>query len=110
MQLRFLKRAGSRLMVWPPTEGGRYGLPDSPQVRETGVLSAVSRIGNRLSVTIEFEGRSHVAFLYPWVEPPTIEQVHAALRRAVGRRVSEVGEVDISNSEGDGDGRDDQGY
>jgi hypothetical protein len=106
MQLRFLKRAGSRQMVWPPTEGGRYGLPDSPQLRETGVLAAVSRIGHRLSVTIEFEGGSHVALLSPWVEPPTIEQVHAALRRAIGRRVSEVGEIDIDR----GDGRDDHGY
>lgn len=106
MQLRFLKRAGSRLKVWPPTEDGRYGLRDSPRLRKTGVLTAVSRIGHRLSVMIEFEGRSHVAFLAPWIEPPTIEQVHAALRRAIGRRVSEVGEVDVDNV----GGRDDQGY
>jgi hypothetical protein len=106
MQLRFLRRAGSRLMVWPPTEGGRYGLPDSPQLREAGLLTAVSRIGHRLSVTIEFEGQAHVVLLHPWVEPPTLEQVHATLRSAVGSRVSEVGEMDI----GDNAGRDDHGY
>jgi hypothetical protein len=42
--------------------------------------------------------------LHEWDEPPTIEDVHAALARAVGRRVSEVGEMDI------GAGRDDYGY
>jgi hypothetical protein len=104
MQLRFLKRARSRLKVWPPSEGGRYGLRDGPQLQETGLLTAVSRIGNRLSVTIQFEGRQHIVLLHEWDEPPTIEQVHAALARAVGRRVSEVGEIDISA------GRDDYGY
>ena len=106
MQLRLLKRARSRLSVWPPSEGGRYGLRDSPRLRETGVLTAVSRIGDRLSVTIEFEGRQHITLLHEWAEPPTVDQVHAALRRALGRRVSEVGEVDVGGS----DGRDDYGY
>ena len=106
MQLRFLKRARSRLNVWPPSEGGRYGLRDSPQLQETGVLIAVSRIGNRLSVTIQFEGRQHIALLHEWAEPPSIDQVHAALRRAVGKRVAEVGAVDIGHSAR----REDYGY
>ena len=34
-----------------------------------------SRIGNRLSVTIHFEGRDHLALLQEWNEPPTIDEV-----------------------------------
>ena len=98
MQLRFLKRARSKSNVWPPSEGGRYGLRNSPEVQEAGVLTAVSRIGNRLSVTIQFEGRQHIMLLDEWAAPPTIEEVHDALRTMLGKRVSEVGHADIETA------------
>ena len=34
MQLRFIKRAGSRLHVWPPTGNGPDELRDTPRFRE----------------------------------------------------------------------------
>ena len=95
MQLRFLKRGRSKSNIWPPCGTGRYDLRDSTRLRENGVLTAVSRIGNRLSVTIHFEGRDHLTLLQEWNEPPTIDEVHRALRTMIGRRVREVGEVDI---------------
>jgi len=97
MQLRFLK-ARSRLKVWPPSDGGRYGLRDSPQLQESGVLTATARIGNRLSVTIQLEGRQHTLILDEWPEPPSIEEVHAALRTMLGKRIWEVGQVDIAKA------------
>ena len=60
MQLRFLKRARSRSNVWPPWGDGPDSLRDTPRLREGGVLSGVSRIGNRLSVTIQFDGREYI--------------------------------------------------
>ena len=95
MQLRFLKRARSKSNVWPPCGDGRYDLRDSTRLREGGILTGVSRIGNRLSVTIHFDGRDHVTLLHEWTEPPTIDEVHTALRTMLGRRVWEVGELDV---------------
>jgi hypothetical protein len=48
----FLKRARSTSNIWPPCGDGRYDLRDSPRLREDSVLTAVSRIGDRLPVTI----------------------------------------------------------
>jgi hypothetical protein len=104
MQLRFLKRARSRSNVWPPTGDG-HGLLDTPRFREDGVLTGV-RIGDRLSVTIHFDGHDHIVSLQPWAEPPTLAEVHTALRTMARKRVWEVGQVDIA----EGRERDEAGY
>jgi hypothetical protein len=52
-----------------------------------GVLTTVLRIGNRLSVTIRFDGSDHVVLLGEWKSPPTVDEVEAALRRGVGQTV-----------------------
>jgi hypothetical protein len=106
MQLRFLKRARSNLNVWPPSDCGHYGLRDGPQLQQRGVLTAVSQIGHHLSVTIKFDGRQHIMLLSKWTEPPTLDEVHSALRTVLGKRVWEVGQVDI----GEVRRRDDGGY
>ena len=98
MQVRYLKRAGSRSFVWPPV-GGRDGLRDTAKLRLEGVLTNVLRIGGRLSVTIRFEGRDYMALLHEWKPPPTVDEVEAALRRAVGQAVQAVGSVEIGASE-----------
>jgi hypothetical protein len=93
MQLRYLKRAGARSFVWPPV-GSRDGLRDTAKLRLEGVLTNVLRIGDRLSVTIRFEGRDHVALLDAWKPPPTMDEVEAALRSGVSQTVQAVGLVD----------------
>jgi hypothetical protein len=90
MQLRYLKRVGARSLVWPPV-GSRDGLRDTAKLRLEGILTNVLRIGERLSVTIRFEGGDHVALLDAWKPPPTIDEVEAALRRGVSRTVQAVG-------------------
>jgi len=37
-------------------------LRDSPRLRQAGLLTDVRRIGNRLSVTIQFDGRDQIIF------------------------------------------------
>jgi len=93
MQLRYLKRAGSRSFVWPPVGGD--GLRDTAKLRLEGVLTSVRRIGDRLSVSIRFEGHDHVALVGEWESPPTGDQVEAALRRGIGRTVQAVGLVEV---------------
>ena len=63
-------------------------------MRHTAV-KGVSRIGNRLSVMIHFDGRDHLTLLQEWIEPPTIDELDTALRTMLGRRVWEIGQVDI---------------
>jgi hypothetical protein len=89
MQLRYLKRS----FVWPPV-GSRDGLRDTAKLRLEGVLTSVLRIGDRLSVTIRFEGRDYVVLLDEWKPPPATDEVEAALRRGVSQTVQAVGLVE----------------
>lgn len=57
-------------------------------------MTNVLRIGGRLSVTIQFEGSDHVVLPAEWKPPPTMDEVEAALRRAVGQTVQAVSLVD----------------
>jgi hypothetical protein len=93
MLLRYLKGAGSRSFIWPPGGSGSE-LRDTAKLRLEGVLTNVLRIGDRLSVTIRFESRDHVAMLGEWKPPPTVDEVEAALRRGVGQTVQAVGAVE----------------
>ena len=94
MLLRYLKRARSRSFIWPPVGSGSE-LRDTAKLRLEGVLTNVLRIGDRLSVTIRFEGRDHVTLLGEWKPPPTVNEVETALRRGVGQTVQAVGLVEI---------------
>jgi len=93
VQLRYLKRTGWRSYVWPPV--GRDGPRDTASLRLEGVLTNVLRIGDRLSVTIRFQGRDHIALLGEWKPPPTVDEVEAALRRGAGWTIQAVGSVEI---------------
>jgi hypothetical protein len=60
-------------------------------------LTSVLSIGNRLSVTIRFQGRDYVTLLDEWKPPPSVEQVLAALMAAVGQSVQQVAGVDVGS-------------
>lgn len=77
MLLRYLKRARSRSLIWPPS-WGPHGPPDMPELRREGILTGVRSIGNRLAVTVRFKGHDYVTLLEEWKPPPTVEQVLAA--------------------------------
>jgi hypothetical protein len=94
--LRYLKRARSRSPIWPPS-WGLHGPPDTPELRQDGILTSVRSIGNRLAVTIRFQGRDYVTLLDEWKPPPSVEQVLAALMAAVGQSVQQVAGVDVGS-------------
>jgi hypothetical protein len=73
MLLRYLKRARSRSPIWPPS-WGPHGPPDTTELRRNGILTSVLSIGNRLSVTIRFQGRDYVTLLDEWQPPPSVDQ------------------------------------
>jgi hypothetical protein len=60
-------------------------------------LTSVRSIGNRLAVTIRFQGRDYVTLLDEWKPPPSVEQVLAALMAAVGQSVQQVAGVDVGS-------------
>src|ERR1700730_5393179 len=96
MLLRYLKRPRSRSPIWPPT-WGPHDLQDTTRLRRDGILTSVLSIGNRLSVTIRFQGRDYVTLLDEWKPPPSVEQLLAALMAAVGQSVQQVAGVDVGS-------------
>jgi hypothetical protein len=96
MLLRYLKRSRSRSPIWPPS-WGPHGPPDTTELRRNGILTSVLSIGNRLSVTIRFQGRDYVTLLDEWKPPPSVEQVLAALMAAVGQSVQQVAGIDVGS-------------
>jgi hypothetical protein len=92
MRLRYVRRKYSRhgSYIWPPA--GPYGVGD---VAWEGVLTAVRRIGNRLSLTIRIKADEHVTLLDAWNAPPSVDAVEAALVPMIGRSILAVGEVEV---------------
>jgi hypothetical protein len=86
----------SRSPIWPPT-WGPHDLQDTTGLRRDGILTSVLSIGNRLSVTIRFQGRDYVTLLDEWKPPPSVEQVLAALMAAVGQSIQQVAGVDVGS-------------
>ena len=99
MRIRDLKRKhGSAIVsVWPPMWSGSYGPGDRFAVGEQGVLQGIRRVGGRLSLTIEYEGRLHHGPL-EWTTPPSLADVEDTLRGCIGRPTHEVGEAEVRDS------------
>jgi hypothetical protein len=97
MRLRYILRKYSRYRsyIWPPV--GPYA---DGRMTWDGVLTAVRRIGERLSLTIRLETYEHVVLLDEWVEPPTVNAVERALVRMVGRSILAIGEAEIGEESG----------
>jgi hypothetical protein len=81
-----------RTYVWPPTWEGPDGL------RGAGVLTHVRRFGHRLSLTVRFDRKDHVALLDEWKPPPPIDAVEAALSTMIGKRVGRLGEIEVGSA------------
>jgi len=96
MKIRELKRKvnGTDVPVWPPSWVGSYGPGQKMAVGEVGTLKSVKRIGNRLSLTNEYDGREHVGSL-EWDQPPTIAAVETLLTANLGQEIKAIGALDI---------------
>src|ERR1700730_13184871 len=100
MLLRNIERTWSRSPVCPPS-GTPHGPPDTPELRRRGLLAAARSIGNRMSVTVRFQGHDYVTLLEEWMPPPSLERLLAALTAAVGQCIEEVGDVEVGDAHAD---------
>jgi hypothetical protein len=96
MKIRELKKkAGSAVMsAWPPSWGGSYGRGDRFPMGEQGILVAVERQGDYLSLTIEYEGKKHSGGLQ-WDAPPSLDDVENVLKAHRGELIKAISELDI---------------
>ena len=99
MKIRNLKRKSGETLVsvWPPVWSGWYKPGDKLPVGEEGVLQSVKRIGDRLSLTMTYEGRDHMASLQ-WDAPPLIEDVEGALRDNCGKTMKGIADLDVPDT------------
>lgn len=96
MKLRDVTRAAGTadLHIWPPQvltgSGTTFMRPGE------GVLKGVRRIGNRLSLTIEHEGREAIGGveLDPDQQPP-LEAVEKLLRENLGKPIRAIGDLEV---------------
>lgn len=84
MKIRNLKRKAGEAVVsiWPPV-GGAWG-----------VLKSVERLGDGLSLTIEYKGREHSGILQ-WVAPPSLGEIEKVLKAHLGEPLKAIGDLDV---------------
>ena len=66
-------------------------------VGDEGVLRRVQRVGERLSLTMEYDGRQHVGSL-EWDAPPVLADVEYPPGALIGEEIRAIGEVEVSPS------------
>ena len=96
MKIRNLKRTSGKVVasVWPPDWGGSYGRGDTFAMGDQGVLVAVERQGDHLTLTIEHEGRKQSGILQ-WDAPPSVDDVEKVLRANIGNTIKAIGDLDV---------------
>jgi hypothetical protein len=90
MQIRKLQRRSGEAIVsvWPPQVLSTF-------VRSgDGVLKQVTRVDNRLALTIDCEGREAVGRL-EWDPPPSLTAVEKVLRAHLGEPITAIGYLDV---------------
>ena len=96
MRIRDLKRKSGEAVVscWPPLWASAYRPGSKLAIADEGVLRSVRRIGDRLSLTMEYDGREHVGAL-EWDAPPSLDDVEKLLRAHVGQTIRAIGELAV---------------
>ena len=96
VKIRNLKRKVGEAAVsaWPQGWTGSYGGADKFAVGEVGVLKSVKRLGDRLSLTIQYEGRDHFGSLQ-WDAPPSLDAVEKVLQAHLGEPIKAIGDLDV---------------
>jgi hypothetical protein len=100
MRICELKRTVGKaeVRVWPPPWSSSYERGNTLAVGDDeGVLRRVQRVGERLSLTMEYDGREHVGSL-EWDAPPVLADVEYALGALIGEEIRAIGEVEVSPS------------
>jgi len=96
MKIRNLTRKSGQaiISVWPPLWASSYRAGDKFAVGEEGVLKSVRRLDDRLSLTMEYEGREHVGSLR-WDTPPPLDTVQKLLREHIGVPIKVISDLDV---------------
>ena len=95
MKIRLKRRSGKSVFsAWPPEWGGSYGAGDTFAMGDQGVLVAVERQGDHLTLTIEHEGRKQSGILQ-WDAPPSLDEVGRVLTVHVGEAIKAIGDLDV---------------
>ena len=94
MQIRKLrhKSGEATVSVWPPRVLSGAG---TTFVRSGGgALKRVTRVDNRLVLTVEYDGREAVGRL-EWDPPPSLTAVERVLRAHLGEPITAIGYLDV---------------
>ena len=96
MRIRELRRKAGIATVscWPPKWASGYRPGAKLAFAADGVFRSVRRIGNRLSLSMQYDGREHVGGL-EWDAPPSIDNVEKLLRAHVGEPITAIGELEV---------------
>jgi hypothetical protein len=99
MKLRDVTKAAgtARLHVWPPQVLAQSAQSGITLIRPgEGVLKSLRRIGNRLSLTIEHEGREATSGVELDLEQkPSLDTVEKVLRANLGKPLKVIGDIDV---------------
>ena len=80
--------------VWPPNWGGSYAAGDTFPLGDQGILVAIDRFEDHLSLTIEFGGRTHSGSLQ-WDTPPALDEVEKVLQAHRGQTIKAISDLDV---------------
>jgi hypothetical protein len=97
MKLRDLKLRSGKATGWPPRWVG-FSRP-TEAVTEEGVLEGVQRLGNRLLLQININGRRRTASL-EWDPPPGVGAVEAVLLANTGVEVRNLADREVPTQTG----------
>jgi hypothetical protein len=97
MSLSDLKLRSGKAMGWPPRWVESSGPNDT--VAEEGVLEGVERLGNRLLLRINVNGRQRTASL-EWDPPPSVGEVEAVLLASIGAEVRSLADREVPTRTG----------
>jgi hypothetical protein len=99
MRLCDLKVKSGNATGWPPRWVEFSGSSDP--VAGEGVLEGVERLGNRLLLRINVQGRRRTASL-EWSPPPSVGEVEAVLLTGIGAEVRTLADRELPARTGGG--------
>ena len=106
MKLRELKQRSGKATLWPPRWVDSSGPGDISPLAEDGVLEGLERLGPRLLLRINSNGRRRTASLL-WDPPPGVREVEAMLLASIGAEIRDLGDREVP-TRGGGTYRDDR--
>ncbi len=99
MRMRYLRRKSGNTVVsvWPPAWTSSYEAGAKFAVGEVGVLKSITRLDDRLTLTIMYEGCEHVGSLQ-WDSPPSFDSVEKVLRANLGQPLKVISDLEVPES------------